>query len=148
MFRRWHLCRETSSPGDLCLQRARLCAERSRTSFRNTATEIELRASMTLSEYVALSGARWDSYAFLLLHGHNRILHHPPHSTTPSWSWPRCRSRPWMPSSTNSHVWIRHCCLDALPGQSSNRCRTVRWNPLQDLCYSWSSSVASAFLNS
>ncbi|GIK05322.1 hypothetical protein Aspvir_009429 [Aspergillus viridinutans] len=40
--------------------------ELSRTFFRNTATEIELRASMTLSEYVALSGARWDSYALLL----------------------------------------------------------------------------------
>jgi chromatin structure-remodeling complex subunit RSC3/30 len=40
--------------------------ELSRTFFRNMATEIELRASMTLSEYVALSGARWDSYALLL----------------------------------------------------------------------------------
>ncbi|PKX89414.1 putative chromatin structure remodeling complex protein RSC3 [Aspergillus novofumigatus IBT 16806] len=40
--------------------------ELSRTLFRNTVTEIELRASMTLSEYVALSGARWDSYALLL----------------------------------------------------------------------------------
>ncbi|KAH1602146.1 hypothetical protein KXX44_003832, partial [Aspergillus fumigatus] len=38
----------------------------SRTFFRNTATEIELRASMTLSEYVALSAARWDTYALLL----------------------------------------------------------------------------------
>ncbi|KAF4294711.1 hypothetical protein KXW44_009242 [Aspergillus fumigatus] len=40
--------------------------ELSRTFFRNTATEIELRASMTLSEYVALSAARWDTYALLL----------------------------------------------------------------------------------
>ncbi|RHZ44314.1 putative chromatin structure remodeling complex protein RSC3 [Aspergillus thermomutatus] len=40
--------------------------ELSRTFFRNTATEVELHASMTLSEYVALSGARWDSYALLL----------------------------------------------------------------------------------
>ncbi|GFF51546.1 chromatin structure-remodeling complex protein RSC30 [Aspergillus udagawae] len=40
--------------------------ELSRTFFHNTATEIELRASMTLSEYVALSGARWDSYALVL----------------------------------------------------------------------------------
>ncbi|RHZ58701.1 hypothetical protein CDV55_105887 [Aspergillus turcosus] len=40
--------------------------ELSRTFFHNTATDIELRASMTLSEYVALSAARWDSYALLL----------------------------------------------------------------------------------
>ncbi|KAF4231750.1 hypothetical protein CNMCM6805_010339 [Aspergillus fumigatiaffinis] len=40
--------------------------ELSRAFFRNTATEIELRASMTLSEYVALSAARWDTYALLL----------------------------------------------------------------------------------
>jgi chromatin structure-remodeling complex subunit RSC3/30 len=40
--------------------------ELSKTFFRNTATEIELRASMTLSEYVALSAARWDTYALLL----------------------------------------------------------------------------------
>ncbi|KAF7114730.1 hypothetical protein CNMCM5793_009681 [Aspergillus hiratsukae] len=40
--------------------------ELSKSFFQNTATEIELRASMALPEYVALTGARWDSYALLL----------------------------------------------------------------------------------